>query len=239
VAPRDALARRLAVQETVDSASGSPLQAAVTRARCSLEEPVARIGRALRLPVPAAANLDEHWAARLEEAELKHGRIALLAIAHIALRAAVGGDDSEVFRVGSAAAAVIADAQGGAWTAWCVLLSACGLVEGFTLSRKNAEAAAAPPRELGAGSVSARLAALRAADRGPKASLPRRDLPPHAGKPAARSVPEALADERERRPHTQSVVRPSAAEYERAAGRVAMLHLAGLAAAILEVLSRH
>lgn len=231
-------------------ARGPSALAAADQVRLRFEESVAHVVRAATTP--------SKWGLT---SELKHGRIALLACAHIVLRAALGGAGSDLdFAASStnAAAFVMTDlsfshlpssvvslvmaaesaashAVGGArdvapWTGWCVLLAGCGLIEGFSLSRHDFEA---PAREPGAGSVSARLAALRAADRGPAAPPPaRRSTPPADPLPAAGA--EAAATD----VATGAVPRPSAAEFERAAGRLAMVYLASLAFAIGEVLSR-
>lgn len=231
-------------------ARGPSALAAADQVRLRLEESVAQVVRAATTP--------SKWGLT---SELKHGRIALLACAHIVLRAALGGAGSDLdFAASStnAAAFVMTDlsfshlpssvvslvmaaesaashAVGGArdvapWTGWCVLLAGCGLTEGFSLSRHDFEA---PAREPGAGSVSARLAALRAADRGPAAPPPTRRSTPHAD-PLPAAGAEAVATD----VATGAVPRPSAAEFERAAGRLAMVYLASLAFAIGEVLSR-
>lgn len=250
-------------------------RAAFDRARSLVADVTSQARRSLASAVPARS---AHVGALLAEAELKHGRIALLGAAHLALRAAVGdgapGSYAAAAPGANAAAALMAElafpplpgtavslmmaaesaasqAVGGAqrgapWTAWCVLLAACSLVEGFNLSRQNYEASAAPPRELGAGSVSARLAALRAAERGAAAPLAARQSVPPAPPAAmlsARSQREtattkAGAADAAAAGSETSVVRPSAADWERAAGRLAMLHFAGLAIAVFDLLGR-
>ena len=210
---------------------------------------------------PTTKALTSRWSPRLAEAELKHGRIALLAVAHLLLRAWVGGSTEGMLGAATSSTGSLLDdlsfppfvwtaftraaesaiynsdtqVSGGAWTAWCVLLSVCGLVEGLNLNlSRHAEAERNSVRDLGAGSVSERLAALRAADRGPAAPLPARRSAPQ---PMAVQTPGARSERQAMQAPTEST-RPSAAEFERAAGRVAMLHLTGLALATVELLWR-
>ncbi|KAG8462123.1 hypothetical protein KFE25_011573 [Diacronema lutheri] len=131
---------------------------------------------------PTTKALTSRWSPRLAEAELKHGRIALLAVAHLLLRAWVGGSTEGMLGAATSSTGSLLDdlsfppfvwtaftraaesaiynsdtqVSGGAWTAWCVLLSVCGLVEGLNLNlSRHAEAERNSVRDLGAGSVGA------------------------------------------------------------------------------------
>lgn len=233
----------------------------------------------LRLSSPSAA-----WRARalsllgfakrspswLQDAELKHGRIAMLAAAHCALRAVVlaaaatPANDAAAFALtipelpgfGAAAAAIMTAAESAAvephvrglaaaaptapWTAWCILLCACGLAEGGQLARADSAkdallpggAAAAAARD---GSVSARLAAIRAAGREPGVSpvAQRRAAEAReAATAATRQVETSAAAAALGALPTRADGRPSTQQVEVAAGRLAMLYMSALGLAI-------
>jgi len=205
------------------------------------------LGRAIARAVPSA------W---LAEAELKHGRIAVLALAHLLLRAALTATQTGLGPSPAGAVAALAAAQSGSgslagdvlampytaglwvsspWAGWCALVGAAGLAEGLQLARATAaREVAAPDAEDACDSVSCRLAAIRAgasADASPKEEQQGGVPPPPAGEDYA--WPLALVSPRSS-PGDQAALRPAEGPpaLEVALGRLAMVHMVFTALAL-------
>mmetsp|Transcript_8748 Transcript_8748/g.22271 ORF Transcript_8748/g.22271 Transcript_8748/m.22271 type:complete len:153 (-) Transcript_8748:86-544(-) len=143
--------------------------------------------------------------------------------------------ESTASHAGSATSAAAGAMPAAAWAACCVLIGCCGLVEGFALTQQShlaeidrAAAAATARRDAAAAglvvdtrSVSVRFAAMRAA------SAKTAAFGPFGFAGGAPALDEGTA-----------VAQASAAEIERALGRLAMVHLALLASAICELSRR-